>query len=357
VNCQARVIIWDFDNHTIVSQHELHKVRVEAVSFSSNDNYLFSIGGRDCGSLVVWDVTQGQVICGSAVAHGIQGEATTILSMNRRGPCFMTGGDNHLAVWTVDKDARKVQSLDVSTGKLKRTILCMDANERDELCYCGTATGDVLKIRLNYHHDPDVLAPAKHPMTVGCFTRISNKRLPMGRVDLYSMGVRSIRRLFAGPLLIGAGNGVIELVEETKSTGAQAKIPSVPTLRVVIPSHRFRLFADWSVSAEKYQRVRIGDVAATHEERHSVPRGHHQQRDLLGKHGHIRNRTPRNLSYFHDLRHRFPLVSLSARTGSQLETQSFQQLFRSVRNCQQERRASLVFENSPRAAPHRSAQF
>ncbi|KAJ3635496.1 hypothetical protein MTP99_008401 [Tenebrio molitor] len=239
IGFKARVIIWDFDNHTIVSQHELHKVRVEAVSFSSNDNYLFSIGGRDCGSLVVWDVTQGQVICGSAVAHGIQGEATTILSMNRRGPCFMTGGDNHLAVWTVDKDARKVQSLDVSTGKLKRTILCMDANERDELCYCGTATGDVLKIRLNYHHDPDVLAPAKHPMTVGCFTRISNKRLPMGRVDLYSMGVRSIRRLFAGPLLIGAGNGVIELVEETKSTGAQAKIPSVPTLRVLKSTNVF----------------------------------------------------------------------------------------------------------------------
>ncbi|XP_044270982.1 cilia- and flagella-associated protein 52 [Tribolium madens] len=244
IGFKARVIIWDFASHTIVSQHELHKVRVEAVAFSNNDNYLFSIGGRDCGSLVVWDVTQGQVICGSAVAHGIQGEATTILSMNRRGPCFMTAGDNHLAVWTVDKEARKVHSLDVSTGKIKRTILCMDVNERDEVCYCGTATGDVLKIRLNYHHDPDVLIPAKHPMTVGCFTRISKKKLPEGKVDLYSLGVKSIRRLFAGPLLIGAGDGTLELVEEIKSKGGgdkgkRVKVPSVPTLRCLKSTNVF----------------------------------------------------------------------------------------------------------------------
>lgn len=58
----------------------------------------------------------------------------------------MTAGDNHLGVWTVDKEARKLRLLDVNTGKIKRAILCMDVNERDEICFLGTATGDVLKV-------------------------------------------------------------------------------------------------------------------------------------------------------------------------------------------------------------------
>lgn len=200
--------------------------------------YLFSIGGRDCGSLIVWDVLQGQVVCGSQVAHGIQGEATTLLSMNRRSTCFMTAGDNHLAVWNVDVELRKVNSLDVSTGKIKRTIICIDVNERDEVCYCGTTTGDILKIRLNYHHDLEVLVPSKHPMIIGCFTRSSKKKLPLGKVDLYSLGVTSIKRLFSGLLIIGAGDGTIELTEELKNKvnpkiSCGIKVPSIPSLKIV----------------------------------------------------------------------------------------------------------------------------
>lgn len=41
---QACVIIWDFEKQTILSQHEHHKVRVEAVVFSKDERYLISLG-------------------------------------------------------------------------------------------------------------------------------------------------------------------------------------------------------------------------------------------------------------------------------------------------------------------------
>lgn len=53
---------------------------------------------------------------------------------------------------------------------------------------------------------------------------------------MYSLGVKSIKRLFAGPLLIGAGDGTVELVVETAPKipkDSVVKMPSIPALRVV----------------------------------------------------------------------------------------------------------------------------
>lgn len=53
--------------------------------------------------------------------------------MTRRGACFITGGDLHLSVWTINRNERSVSSVDVAMAKLKRNILCLDTNERDEV--------------------------------------------------------------------------------------------------------------------------------------------------------------------------------------------------------------------------------
>lgn len=124
-------------------------------------------------------------------------------------------------------------------SKIKRVIYCMDLDERDEICYCGTSTGDVFKIRLNFHHDLEILDPVKRPIMVGCFSKISNKRLPKGTADLYKCGVRSLKILHNGTILIGAGDGTLDLVKEKKYTLTEEeklcliKIPSTPELLVV----------------------------------------------------------------------------------------------------------------------------
>lgn len=48
--------------------------------------------------------------------------------------------------------------------------------------------GDIMKVRLNFHHNAEVLEPIKQPLVVGCLSKISQKKLPMGMVDLYKDG-------------------------------------------------------------------------------------------------------------------------------------------------------------------------
>ncbi|XP_017778484.1 PREDICTED: cilia- and flagella-associated protein 52 [Nicrophorus vespilloides] len=239
IGFKASVILWDFYKHVALIKHEGHKVRVEAVAFSRRDEYLLSLGGRDCGSVVVWDINKNKLICGAEATKGSQGDATVLYTMNCRGPCFMTAGEGNLMVWKIDAEARSVIGIDVSLSKLKRKVLCMDVNDRDEICLCGTSTGDMLKLRLNFHHDVEILEPVKRPMMVGCFTKISKKKLQPGTVELYSMGIRSIILMNTGEIIIGAGDGTIDVVLEEppkidkRITSIAFKLPSNPALKVI----------------------------------------------------------------------------------------------------------------------------
>lgn len=96
-----------------------------------------------------------------------------------------------------------------------------------------------MKVRLNFHHDVEVLEPVKEPILVGCFSKISRKKLSPGVVELYEGGVRSLKVTLKGLLLVGAGDGTVELVEEKKADdknkerSIQFKLLSVPALKVV----------------------------------------------------------------------------------------------------------------------------
>lgn len=131
------MILWDFESRSLLIKHELHKVRIEAVAFSRSDRYMLSLGGRDCGNIIVWDINAGEPLCGGAASKGVQGEATVVCTTNRRSPCFLTAGDGNLKVWRIDVNARNVRGVDVKVSKLRRMIVCMDLNERDEVCFCG----------------------------------------------------------------------------------------------------------------------------------------------------------------------------------------------------------------------------
>lgn len=53
---RAYVIIWDWESRRESARHELHKVRVQALCFTANEKFLISLGGRDCGQVLVWDI-------------------------------------------------------------------------------------------------------------------------------------------------------------------------------------------------------------------------------------------------------------------------------------------------------------
>jgi hypothetical protein len=63
-----------------------------------------------------------------------------------------------------------------------RCNLCVfQIDEWDMFAFCGTTTGDIVKIKLNYAADTDILDPVATPLLLGCFAKcVPKKRLATG---------------------------------------------------------------------------------------------------------------------------------------------------------------------------------
>lgn len=61
---QAMVIVWNYDEGTMMGSYETHKVGVEDLCFTCNSDFLVSLGGRDDGNVIVWGVQKNSLICG-----------------------------------------------------------------------------------------------------------------------------------------------------------------------------------------------------------------------------------------------------------------------------------------------------
>lgn len=93
-------------------------------------------------------------------------------------------------------------------------------------------SGDVVKVQLNCHHEPDVIERDKAPVLIGCFGRHIPKR-PYGKdCEKYLNGVRDVL-LLENKLIIGAGDGTIELVQERNEIFKDYPSPTIPQLKTV----------------------------------------------------------------------------------------------------------------------------
>lgn len=61
-----------------ISRYELHRVKVQSLYFSSNKQYLVSLGGKDCGSIIVYDIEQNITICGTIATKETTGDALKV---------------------------------------------------------------------------------------------------------------------------------------------------------------------------------------------------------------------------------------------------------------------------------------
>uniref|UniRef100_A0A8D0AV03 Cilia- and flagella-associated protein 52 n=1 Tax=Sander lucioperca TaxID=283035 RepID=A0A8D0AV03_SANLU len=186
---QAMVIIWDYAQRTIYAQLLLHKAKVEALAFSPNDKYLVSLGGQDDGSIVVWDIETKQAICGSPASAHSAGHCLTVILIS----LVLFLGSGTLRVWELDLPNRKIRPTECQTGKLKRIVKCIEISEDDKFIFCGTTSGDIMKINLKTGLLSDC-GPVKAK---------------------YSLGVNVIRILKSGDLLVGSGSGTFTLCSRT----------------------------------------------------------------------------------------------------------------------------------------------
>ncbi|XP_049833353.1 cilia- and flagella-associated protein 52-like [Schistocerca gregaria] len=219
IGFRATVILWEFDDLKLFTKHEIHKVCVESVVFSSDSNYLISLGGFDDATVVVWDIKESKALCGCEASRGTAGIAIVLCPANIRGVCFITGGQGTIRAWKIDRKKRQVSVLDVKLGMIRRHVICIVIDAKDEYAYCGTTTGDIMKIRLNYDRDPSVLDPTANPALVGCYAKVPKKKKMAGSdpTERYSKGVTALALLdehTVANIIVAAGDGKVELVKE-----------------------------------------------------------------------------------------------------------------------------------------------
>jgi len=200
---QADIIVWDFETRKQYRKFSIHKGKVQSLAFSCNDKYLITLGGQDDNTIVVWDIEKGKAICGVPASKDSDGIALDVCSYSKTENCFATCGNNTLRVWEFDVEKRKAQMSDINMGQIKRVIECCVVDANDEYMYCGTTTGDLLKINLH--------------------TKLFRQSGPPK--ERFSLGIISVLLVpDSDKVIVGSGDGTVALM---KTTGKMSVINKV----------------------------------------------------------------------------------------------------------------------------------
>ena len=68
-------------------------MKVQAVTFSPQEKFLATLGGQDDGTVVIWNLSSGDALCGSPATMQSAGPAYAIGFANNSDYLFITGGE------------------------------------------------------------------------------------------------------------------------------------------------------------------------------------------------------------------------------------------------------------------------
>lgn len=145
----------------------------------------------------------------------------------------------NLRIWIIDKMNAKLVVHDTNVGKLRRIYTSMKVNVNDKVMYAGTTSGDIVKIQLNCSPNEGAAGNGdtsdKVPIMLGCFGRYNPKKTVGKDCDKYMNGVRDLEIVYGDRprLIIGAGDGTVELVEERDAKFKDYPSPTWPQLKAV----------------------------------------------------------------------------------------------------------------------------
>ncbi|XP_019717622.1 cilia- and flagella-associated protein 52 [Hippocampus comes] len=189
---EAEIIVWEYTKRCIYTRFVIHESKVEALAFSPNDKYLVSLGGQDDGRILLWSITTKQAICSAPALPLSLCHRLTVKYSNTNDNIFVSAGRATLQIWELD-EFNKIKPTDCKLSKLKRTVRCIEFAPDDEYIFCGTTSGDILKIHTKTKYLSD-------------YGPIKTK---------HSLGANVLKALSTGELLVGSGFGTLTLCSST----------------------------------------------------------------------------------------------------------------------------------------------
>jgi len=191
---KATIIIWNLETCEAVHRLSLHKGKVQALSFSADDQFLCSLGGCDDNQIVVWEVETGRAICGAMSAN--QTTLTVNWLTNSNTQLVSAGKNGNAKIWDFDYRNRKLHSTPIQMGQMRRNFLCSTASDDGKQIYLGSASGDVF--------------------CIGTASKLFQGAGPKGKGYVkFSQGIVSIcktRQELPGHIIVGAGDGNVALI-------------------------------------------------------------------------------------------------------------------------------------------------
>ncbi|CAK9207947.1 unnamed protein product [Sphagnum troendelagicum] len=141
----APIIVWDYAGRKLLHKLILHKVKIQGLDFSYDDELLASCGGQDDCKLVIWRTKTGEAVCGSPTPLDC---AIALRWASKTRSILVTTGVRTINVWSVDDKSRKLIPEQCDVGRKKRTNQCVIIDERDEFMFVGTLTGDIMQVSI-----------------------------------------------------------------------------------------------------------------------------------------------------------------------------------------------------------------
>lgn len=188
IDQESTIILWDFDNLTKIVEWTMHKDSVKCLTFSVSDKYLASLGGDD--RIVIWDVANHHGFNGNRATIGSTGAAHAICFSNTDDSRFVSAGENNLRFWTIDEAKTNFTAENAKLDQVKRIITCIQMDDHDQFVYCGTTTGDVLKV-----------------------ANSSMRLISTGPKKMLGEGIASLEVAPWGDVVVGSGCGIVAVLD------------------------------------------------------------------------------------------------------------------------------------------------
>jgi WD40 repeat protein len=268
VDPQTPIILWDFEAGAAASgqssapadvlRHRLilHKVAIQSLAFSSDGEFLASLGSQDDNALAVWETGSGRAVCGQAAGSY---SALSVAWLNGRNDKIITAGQYNVRAWDFNYERRRCTPDDYKVGGIKRIFTCLAVNDSNSMVYAGSSTGDVLAFSVD---SGALLGQTSHRFSLGvlslaivndyvyCGTgdgalvRVSAKDLTVKKAAELMGGVTSIAlSADASNAFCGTSGGAIYGVNlSTLETQLRGTAPSQAITDLVFPSGTSEIF-------------------------------------------------------------------------------------------------------------------